>query len=853
MRPVNTFHVRPRLPERLAALETLAYNLRWSWDHETISLFRRLDRDLWERTNHNPVLLLGEVSQGRLLEAAGDESFLAQLDRAAEDLEEYLAGATCWYRRAFGPASQPVVAYFSMEFGLTECLPIYSGGLGILAGDHLKSASELGLPLVGVGLLYQHGYFRQYLSPEGWQQERYPVNDFSTMPVRPCRNGGGESVAIEVPVAGETVRARLWTVQVGRVELILLDTNIPENPPSLQDLTDELYGGDLEMRIRQEILLGIGGMRALEALGRRTRVYHMNEGHCAFLVLERMRLAIEEHGLSFAEARELVQASTVFTTHTPVPAGTDVFPPDLVRRHLGPYLESAGIDAESFLDRGRIHVGERGEPFNMTVFALKSSCICNGVSRLHGEVSRGMWKEIWKEIPVEEIPITHVTNGIHTGSWISHDMRQLYDRYLGPRWAEEPGDTEVWARSDQIPGGELWRTHERRRERLVAFARRRLVSQLRRRSTGQALLHEAREALDPEALTVGFARRFATYKRATLLLRDPERLSRILNAPGRPVQFIFAGKAHPRDEEGKKLIREIVQLARTPEFRRRIVFLEDYDAVISRYMVQGVDVWLNTPRRPKEASGTSGMKAAFNGVLNLSIPDGWWEEAYSPRTGWAIGGGEDYQDTDYQDRVEAGTLYDLLEQEVAPLFYQRGPDGLPRGWISLMKSAMQDLCPLFNTNRMVHQYLMEAYMPALEMRDRLESESFARARRLADWRRKIVKAWEEVRLLRTETPLPRDLRVGDEFEARVWIDPGPLSASDLSVQIYLGRVDENQEILGGETYSMEAEGEAGADGLLFRGAVPCRSSGTQGLTFRVLPHHEDLPRPHCMALVRWAG
>jgi starch phosphorylase len=464
-----------------------------------------------------------------------------------------------------------------------------------------------------------------------------------------------------------------------------------------------------------------------------------------------------------------------------------------------------------------------------------------------------MWKEIWKEIPVDEVPITHVTNGIHTGSWISHDMRELYDRYLGPRWAEEPGDTEVWARSDQIPGGELWRTHERRRERLVAFARRRLVSQLRRRSTGRAGLNEAREALDPEALTVGFARRFATYKRATLLLRDPERLSRILNAPGRPVQFIFAGKAHPRDEEGKKLIREIVQLARTPEFRRRIVFLEDYDAVISRYMVQGVDVWLNTPRRPKEASGTSGMKAAFNGVLNLSIPDGWWDEAYSPRTGWTIGGGEDYQDMDYQDRVESGTLYDLLEQEVAPLFYQRGPDGLPRGWIALMKSAMQDLCPLFNTNRMVHQYLMEAYRPALEMRDRLESEDFGRARRLAAWRRKIVEAWKEIRLLRTETPLPRDLRVGDEFEARVWVDPGPLSAADLSVQIYLGRVDENQEILGGETFSMAAEGETGRDGLLFRGAVPCRSSGTQGLTFRILPHHEDLPRAHCMALIHWAG
>jgi starch phosphorylase len=853
MHPVQTFHVRPKLPERLAALEDLAYNLRWSWEHDTIALFRRLDPDLWETAQHNPVLMLGSISQERLQEMAQDEAFLAHLDRAAQDVRDYMAGTGAWHRKTFGATDRPDVAYFSMEFGITECLPIYSGGLGILAGDHLKSASELAVPLVGVGLLYQKGYFRQYLNPDGWQQEKYPINDFSNMPVKPCHDEQGRPLRITLELAGRTAQIRLWYVQVGRVTLVLLDTNLPENPAPLRYITDELYGGDGDMRILQEIVLGIGGIRALYALGLRARVYHMNEGHCAFLGLERVRVLMREQGLTFAEARELVAASGVFTTHTPVPAGIDVFSAEQMERYFASFRAELGLSREAFLDLGRVHPGRATEPFSMAVLAIRTSGFANGVSRLHGSVSRAMWREVWPGVPVDELPITHVTNGVHPQTWISSEMRNLYDRYLGPRWTEEPGDTRVWTRGEQIPGEELWRTHERRRERLVGFARRRLARHVGQRGAGKAEIAQAEEVLDPEALTIGFARRFATYKRATLLLRDPERLARILNAPGCPVQIIFAGKAHPRDDAGKAFVRQVVQFARQPELHRRIVFLEDYDTVVGRYLVQGVDVWLNTPRRPLEASGTSGMKAAFNGALNLSIMDGWWDEAGSPRTGWCIGKGEDYQDLDYQDRLEAGALYELLEREVVPLFYDRGSDGLPRGWIALMKSAMSDLCPVFNTNRMVHEYTLSAYHPAQERRARLEADGCRGARVLASWRERVRQAWRDVQIVRVETILPPETHVGEEVEVRAWVKTGALAASDLAVQVYMGMTDEDGEIAGGVATPMAPAGEAESEGLLFTARIPCRMSGTHGLTVRVLPYHADLGHPHETGLILWAS
>jgi starch phosphorylase len=562
---------------------------------------------------------------------------------------------------------------------------------------------------------------------------------------------------------------------------------------------------------------------------------------------------MRERGLSFAEALEVVAASGIFTTHTPVPAGIDIFPIDKVDRYLDAMRQQLGLTREGLHDLGRVTPGRADEPFSMAVLAIRTAGVINGVSRLHARVSRAMWQGLWPGVPADEIPIAHVTNGVHPQSWISGDMRSLYDRYLGPRWTEEPGDTRVWSRSEQIPGEELWRTHERRRERLVAFARARLVEQLRARGAAASEIAHAEEVLDPEALTIGFARRFATYKRGTLLLRDPQRLERLLNAPGRPVQILFAGKAHPRDDPGKQLVREIVQAARQPAFRNRIVFLEDYDQVVARYLVQGVDVWLNTPRRPLEASGTSGMKAAFNGALNLSVLDGWWDEAYSLRSGWAIGKGEEYGDHEYQDRVEAGALYDLLENEVVPLFYRRGADHLPRGWIALMRSTVSELCPVFNTNRMVFQYVVDGYEVARHRRQRLEEDDERRARALAAWKASVRQAWRQVRINRVEVVLPTPFKVGGGCEVRAWVHPGPLTAADLMVQVWVGKVNEARDIVQPRAVTMTAQPAGAApDELLFTARVPCQTSGTHGLTVRALPRHEDLGHLHETGLITWA-
>lgn len=851
MKPVHTFTVVPALPDKLQRLRELAYNILWSWDHETIDLFRRLDRDLWEDSGHNPVLMLGTIAQDRLDRAARDDGFLAQLERICQRFDRYMEQTT-WYQKTYGKSGEPLIAYFSAEFGLTECLPNYSGGLGVLSGDHLKSASDLGLPLVGVGLLYQQGYFRQYLNVDGWQQETYPTNDFYNMPLHLERYEDGRPVTIEVLYPQGAVTAQVWRVQVGRVPLYLLDTNLEQNRrPEDRDITDQLYGGDVELRIRQEIMLSIGGLRALDALGMRPTVCHMNEGHSAFLALERIRILMQEEGLSFAEAREVALAGNVFTTHTPVPAGIDVFSPELMDKYFGSFYRSLGLSQSEFLTLGRQNPADAKEPFNMAVLALQLAAHTNGVSQLHGQVARQMWQGVWPQVPEHEVPITSISNGIHPRSWTSMDMAGLYDRYLGPRWLEDPTDQTVWMRVEQIPGEELWRTHERRRERLVAFARRRLRAQLQQRGAPPSEIAQADEVLDPEALTIGFARRFATYKRATLLLRDPERLSRILNDRERPVQIIFAGKAHPHDNPAKELIRQIIHLARREEFRRRIVFIEDYDMVVARYLVQGADVWLNTPRRLREASGTSGMKAAVNGGLNMSILDGWWAEAYRFNTGWAIGRGEEYTDFQYQDDVESSAIYNLLEKEVVPLFYERGPDSLPRGWIALMKAAMRSICPVFNTNRMVHEYVERFYLPSAERYRRLTENGMARARALAGWKSQMRKHWPEIRVEGVEAGTPAELKVGDELEVRARVHLGSLEPEDVAVELYQGLLDDKGQIPGGEVITMNHVQSNDDGSHLFVGAIPCRASGLHGYALRILPRHEDLSNSYEPGLILW--
>jgi len=861
MKPVHAFKVIPSLPESLEPLRRLAYNLRWSWDHDSIELFRRLDGDLWEASGHNPVRMLGNINQDQLEAAGRDESFLAHLQRTVDDLNSYLESKATWYQRTYGRLSGLTVAYFSAEFGLTECMSIFAGGLGVLAGDHLKSASDLGVPLVGVGLLYQEGYFNQYLSAAGWQQESYENNDFQNLPLTLEKHPDKRPVTVEINYDGRRVVAQIWRIDVGRIPVFLLDTNLPENSVEDRAITKQLYGGDHEMRLKQEILLGIGGFRALVALGNNPSVCHMNEGHSALLALEWTRQLMQKHNLTFDEAREIASAGLVFTGHTPVPAGHDYFAPSLFDRYLAEYAKGLGLNRSQFLGLGRQNQGNENEEFCMTVLALRMASSSNGVSKLHGQISRRMWKDLWPGVPLDEIPIGHVTNGVHFRSWISYEMNQLYERYLGPQWKENQAEANLWRRVENVPAEELWRTHERRRERLVAFTRKRLRIQLERRGATRIVVDDVDEVLDPEALTIGFSRRFATYKRATLLLRDPARLERILNDPGRPVQILFAGKAHPRDDAGKKLIQEIVQLAQGKVFRRRIIFLEDYDMAVARYMVQGCDVWLNTPLRPLEASGTSGMKALANGGLNLSTLDGWWDEAWhdarssGASIGWSIGRGETYETPEHQDEIEASALYGLLESEIVPAFYDRSADGLPRRWISTMKSSIRALSYSFNTQRMVKDYAADFYTSAHERCRNLAADHAARARCVAAWLARLQRCWPDLRIDSISAVHESEIHVGSKICVRACVRLGEITPEDVSVELYLGRLDTDGEITGAAAFPMQPVNHAGnGEGIYtFEAAqVPCHSSGRVGYTVRVLPFHRDESRSLIPGLVRWA-
>ncbi len=855
VQPIGTFTVVPALPPKLGRLRDLAYNLQWSWEYEMVELFRRLSGEMWEQAGHNPVRMLGLVSQERLDQVANDDAFLAHLERVWTSFDRYMTWPHTWYRRLLPELPRPLVAYFSMEFGLAEALPIYSGGLGILAGDHLKSASDLGVDLIGVGLLYQEGYFRQRLNVDGWQEEYYPVNDFSVMPVVPLRGSDGGPLLVSLAFPGREVSARVWRVNVGRAGLILLDTNIPENTREDQTITDRLYGGDLDMRIRQEMVLGMGGLRALDLLDLRPDVCHLNEGHSAFLVLERIRALMAEHKHTFAEAREVARAGTVFTTHTPVPAGIDRFPRQLMERYFTAYCQDCGVPMEELLVLGRENPADPNSPWSPTMLALRLAAHSNGVSRLHSIVSRRMFQPLWPAVPANEIPIGSVTNGVHQLTFISPEMANLYERYLGPRWREDPGDQTVWVEAETIPEEELWRTHERSRERLVAFARRHLRNQLRRQGASLQEIEGADEILDPGALTIGFGRRFTTYKRSTLVLRDPERLKALLNRSGQPVQIIYAGKAHPADEPAKRLIRDIVELSREPDLRQHLVFLEDYDIDIARHMVQGADIWLNTPRRPLEASGTSGMKAAANASLNVSILDGWWAEAYQPEVGWSIRHAEPRESEEQQDEAEAQSLYGLLEREVIPLFYDRSRDGLPRRWIARMKAAIQALCPIYNSNRMVTEYVERFYLPAAEHVWELELDDLARARALAEWVERVRAEWPSLGFEEVRVESPPEFTVGAVMPIEARVRLGRLSPDDVWVEAYYGTLDDEGAIdpRGAGTVVLESQGEVARGVYRFVGTIPGRASGSNGYTVRLLPRNTELVTPYELHLVRWAS
>ena len=838
--------VKPKIPEPLLPLEELAHNLWLSWNFDAIMLFIRLDYDIWLQSQQNPAKMLGMVSQERYEQMAQDDSYLAALNDVYQRFTRYREGET-WYKGGF----EDRVAYFSMEYGLDISLPIYSGGLGILSGDHIKTSSDLGLPLVGVGLLYRQGYFRQYLNPDGYQQEEYPENDWYNMPVGQCKNPDGSSVKISVDMAGRLVVAQVWEVKVGRSSLYLLDTNIDENSPADRLITATLYGGDKEMRIRQEILLGIGGIRALRALGFNPAVTHMNEGHSAFLALERIREIMQANAFGWKEALQVLWATNIFTTHTPVPAGNERFGIDLMEKYFRPLCQELKLDWKEFLALGRERPEDDGEPFCMTVFALKVSAYANGVAALHGKVSREMWKGIWTGLTTDEVPIGHVTNGVHSRTWISNNMLELLDRYFGPRFYDEPTNLDIFDRIDRVSDEELWRTHERRRERLVVFARDRIRRQMRRSGVAESRLFRAEDALSPSILTISFARRFATYKRGNLLLRDPDRLIKLLQDKDRPIQMIFAGKAHPHDLPGKELIKEVVHFSRREDVQSRMVFLEDYDMTMARYMTSGSDLWLNTPRRPLEASGTSGMKAGVNGVLNCSVLDGWWDEGYSPDIGWAIGRGESYDDEELQDEVESKALFDLLEREIIPMFYTRGRDNLPREWIRYMKASMREVGKRFSSHRMLMEYAENYYFPALRNYRNMAEKAFAPAKDLASYLDRVRREWSKLSISEIHTDAAPIMQRGDTVNVTARVELAGLAPEDVAVELYHGGISSQGDIVNPERQEMACAKRLDQS-WSYHVAVTCSKTGQHGYAVRILPKHPDLVHPFLPGLVRWA-
>ncbi len=841
------YRVVPRIPEKLSELKKVTENAWWSWNKKAIDLFRSMDQDLWEKTDHNPTLLLGRISQSRMEELSEDPVFLSALDKVSSMMKEYLARPT-WFSKHHSDAlgQGEVIAYFSAEFGLHESLPIYSGGLGVLAGDTLKSTSDLGLPIVGISMLYRLGYFNQYLNSDGWQQESYSVNDYSNMPVERVRDQSGNAITIVVPMGDNRVHAAIWEIKVGRVRLLLLDTNLPENNPSNREITSQLYGGDKEMRIRQEILLGAGGIMALRAMGLTPVVRHINEGHSGFLIVEMIAHYIET-GLSFAEAREMVTAGNVFTTHTPVPAGNEEFDHSLVLQYLRPYLDRIGLNNQAFLKFGN---HSSSENFSMTVFALNFSRKANGVSKLHGEVSRNIWRTVWPRLPETEIPVGHVTNGVHENTWVSGEIRRLLDRYVGNTSPQNPDQENFWKKIARIPDSELWQAHERLRARLVGYARVQWSNQLE--SMGiRGLPQQNMPVLNPDTLTIGFARRFATYKRASLLLSDLDRLSDLLNNTTRPVQVIFAGKAHPHDNGGKDLIREIFHASLNKNLYGKLVYLSDYNMDMARYMVQGVDIWLNTPRIPMEASGTSGMKAAMNGVPHCSVLDGWWAEGYRADRGWAIGNGETYKDPAVQDRIEAKALYDLLENMITPLFHERGSGGIPVGWTAMMKQSMYMALSEFNTNRMVAEYTNNYYMPALSFSRTLGVNNMEGAKELANWKEAVREKWHGIAIEGVDPEETNEtLTVGDKIEVTARLRAPGLSADDLSVETQFGEASGDNWLSGRTSTVLQFTHEENGV-LFFKGSISCTEAGKFGFTVRVLPAHPKYGRVVEPGLVHW--
>ena len=830
MKAVQTFTVVSHLPAELEPLRAVAMNLGWADDQRSRELFRRLDREAFEFEGRDPALILATEGQEQLEKLAADSAFTSIAAAIHQELESSLAEPRWFQHRGDSPLRE--VAYFSPEFGIAAALPQYSGGLGVLAGDHLKAANDLGLPLVAVGLFYRHGYFRQQLDAHGWQIERFPRLDPRAMALEAV-----EDVTVVVDLAGVPVHARLWRAQIGRIQLYLLDTDIDDNDEVTRLTCDRLYGGGVEERIRQEIVLGIGGTRALRALGRQPQVFHMNEGHAGFLALERVRSLMIDHGLSFAEARAASRPGTLFTTHTPVPAGIDRFPRELMEKYFTGWCRELGVSLDELMGIGHEPGTTEGEVFNMAAMGLRMAGQANGVAQLHGDVSRRMFSGLWPEIPVEDVPITAVTNGVHAPTWTSPDIAEIYRRVIGPEWPEAPADD--WQAIDSVPDRDLWRARTAAKERLVGYARHKLRNTDLRHGKTAAQATWTDTALDPDILTIGFARRFATYKRATLLFRDVDRLRRLLLDADQPVQLIFAGKAHPADEPGHHLLQQVASLSAEIDLRHRLVLLEDYDISVARMLVQGCDVWLNTPLRPNEACGTSGMKVVFNGGLNLSILDGWWDEMYTPEVGWAIPSAENTTDPELRNDLESASVFDILERQVVPLYYRRGESDLPSDWMAKVKRSMARLGPQVESTRMLREYVERLYEPAATRSDLMMADDQDRARGLVRWTRHLERAWPSLSVPSTSSSPLGDGQDGFRVDAQVAL--GELEPDDVAVELVYGEVDLDNDLRQPSVLPMALIGDGEHAGWChFRAEITFPRAGTFGYTVRVVPSHPDI-------------
>ncbi len=840
------------LPDKLSRLRDIAYNLWWSWNSEAIDLYRSIDLNLWEKVGKNPVRFLQEVSQKKLEEKLSDAGFMNEYQKIVSAFDNYTANTDTWFNRTYRDTNKQSVAYFSAEYGLNEVLPVYSGGLGVLSGDHCKAASDLGIPFTAIGLFYKQGYFNQRINHEGWQETNYPQLNVSQLPVKPALNSEGKQTMISVELPGRVVYAIIWEVKIGRISLFLMDTDVELNSESDRALTARLYGGDQETRIQQEIFLGMGGLKTLEALGIKPTVYHMNEGHSAFLGLELIRKYMHEKGVSFRVAKEIASSSVVFTTHTPVPAGNDVFPIHMMDKYFGSYWNQIGISRHEFLDLGaKINDNQN---FNMTVLALTIAGKKNGVSELHGAVSRNIFNNVWPNIPEDDVPIGHITNGIHTLTWLSPNIKMLYSKYLAPDWEERLYDKSIWDAVENIPDEELWNAHCQLKVKMINFVRDRLKEQ--RYLNGESIddQKEVDGLLDPNALTIGFARRFATYKRANLIFRNVARIQKILNNPNMPVQIIFAGKAHPADRPAHEIIKNINEIARQEGFKGKVVLVENYNMTVARNLVQGVDIWLNNPRRPLEASGTSGQKVCINGVINFSVLDGWWCEGYNGKNGWSIGDDTFYGNEYYQDNADSESIYNTLENQIIPLYYNRNENGVPVKWIKVMKESIRSLTPQYSTHRMVQEYTGKMYIPFMDRVQKLSADNFALAHNISEWKACIEKNWQGVQIFADKSSnLLKGLKSvsGEPITVSASVYLGSIQPSDVKVETYFGTIGKDNIIENAEIEEMSMVECTGEGTYKYQSSINLFEGGEYGYTLRVLPYNPELINKFEMGLIRW--